>query len=375
MHPRAFATAPLALLLLLAPGLCAAETMQEITSRLLVGYSKYTNPNQAMAEAASAANGTAGACVEPEPNLVETQIYVTKLSSIDQKQGTYKLEGFFRLWWNDARLRYNSSCVNKLVLLDGESKLWVPDFYFPPSVTHKIGAKNDGQEMDIFPNGDVYWSQRLRLTLNCAMHLQQMPWDTQTCGIYMGSYSQPGSEVTYRWQLGRRSSPLALDNLQEQQNAEWLIGEQEQSEVRTPGLNPKVQVTFTLERRPDTFEKLNISCIIFVVLSYLGCWVAPAAVPARVALHIITILVVTGQLASVSATIPSVTYSVWLLDFQYGCMMFNSECSNGLLGLKNVAATLLTETVAANSRFVRSVRHCQFRTRTRRQAEGYSQGQ
>ena len=55
-------------------------------------------------------------------------------------------------------------------------------------------------------------------------------------------------------------------------------------------------------------------------------------------------------------------------------LTINSECSNGLLA-PFVAATLLTETVAANSRFVRSVRHSQFRTRTRRQAEGASQGQ
>ena len=64
-------------------------------------------------------------------------------------------------------------------------------------------------------------------------------------------------------------------------------------------------------------------CIIFVFLSYLGCWISPAAAPARVALGIITVLVVTGQLASVTAKLPPLSYGVWLVDFQFGCLLFN----------------------------------------------------
>lgn len=117
---------------------------------------------------------------------MDAQIYVTKLANIDQKAGTYEIEGFFRMWWNDPRMAYgpddpattadDEECVGKLTLLDGKDRLWVPDFYFPPSVKHLIGAKNDGQQMDIYPSGDIYWSQRLRLTLNCKFDFALMPW-------------------------------------------------------------------------------------------------------------------------------------------------------------------------------------------------------
>ena len=204
-----------------------------------------------------------------------------------------------RLWWNDARLKYdgpeNGGCVKKLVFLDGPAKLWVPlderdvlpssnispavdcsygsrafksargggvglddhpglaqvpDFYFPLSVSQKLGAKHDGQQMDVFPSGDVYWSNRLRMTGNCKMHFQQMPWDEQHCGIIMGSYSQSAAEVNFQWKPGRvppllRPSPpgprqllrlgtpqLAMDKLADETNAQWEIGVQTQSEVR-----------------------------------------------------------------------------------------------------------------------------------------------
>jgi hypothetical protein len=132
---------------------------------------------------------------------------------------------------------------------------------------------------------------------------------------------------------------IALDKLDEMQSAEWLIGEQTQSEVRIEGLNPKVKVEFALTRisgscastpdlcaglasililalqlnsavspltlseaslfivpklRVDADVKLNWISITFVFISYLGTWIAPAAAPARVALGIITILTVSG---------------------------------------------------------------------------------
>ena len=201
-----------------------------------------------------------------------------------------------RLWWNDARLQYagpeDGGCVKKMVFLDGPAKLWVPldeggailehldyhrlssirilscanqlgvgrndstapvqvpDFYFPLSGKQSVGAKYDGQQMDVYPNGDVYWSNRLRMTGNCKMNFQQMPWDEQRCGIIMGSYSQSAAEVNFQWKPGRvppllRPSPpgprqllrlgtpqLAMDKLADETNAQWEIGVQTQSEVR-----------------------------------------------------------------------------------------------------------------------------------------------
>ena len=98
----------LLLLLAVAPWAARAETMQEITNRLLVGYNRDTNPTLAAAFASLGGPLGPDECPTEEPasNLVETQIYVTNLANIDQKAGTYELEGFLRHWWCAAdRLR------------------------------------------------------------------------------------------------------------------------------------------------------------------------------------------------------------------------------------------------------------------------------
>ena len=124
-----------------SPPAGAGETVQQLTDRLLSGYSQRTSPNVAMAERLAATTGAQ--CSPPEPNMVTAQIYVTKFGNIDQKVGSFDVEGYFRLWWNDPRLAFDagSSCIDSIKLLDGPDQIWVPDFYFPPSKTHVIGAR------------------------------------------------------------------------------------------------------------------------------------------------------------------------------------------------------------------------------------------
>jgi hypothetical protein len=170
----------------------------------------------------------------------------------------------------------------------------------------------------ITPDGQVYWSQRLRLTVNCKMSFHQLPWDEQRCEVIMGSYSQGADEVNFQW----REGALAMDKLSDQTNSEWIIGEQTQSEVRIPGLTPKVRVEFSLTRIPDKYEDAIHEMMIFVFISYLGSWIQKTAAPARVALSIITVLVATSKTASVASSLPPVAYKVWLVDFEFGCVCF-----------------------------------------------------
>ena len=71
--------------------------MDEIVNHLLVGYSPRSNPTQAMAF--KGLDRDQCPAEAPAANVVEIQIYVTKLGNIDQKAGTYNLEGYLRLWW------------------------------------------------------------------------------------------------------------------------------------------------------------------------------------------------------------------------------------------------------------------------------------
>ena len=68
--------------------------------------------------------------------------------------------------------------------------------------------------------------------------------------------------------------------------------------------------------------QIALACLI-VLLSYLGSWINPAGAPGRIALGIISILIVANNYQSVRASLPSVAYSVFLMDFLMGALVFN----------------------------------------------------
>ena len=68
--------------------------------------------------------------------------------------------------------------------------------------------------------------------------------------------------------------------------------------------------------------QIALACLI-VLLSYLGSWINPAGAPGRIALGIISVLIVANNYQSVQASLPSVAYSVFLMDFLMGALVFN----------------------------------------------------
>ena len=108
--------------------------------------------------------------------------------------------------WNDSRLRFNGTedggCEDKLhytVDAGQPPKLWVPDVYFENARQNHLGLPNDGTLLESYPDGGVFMSQRLRLTVNCAMNLGRLPWDRQICGVNVGVFSETAKQVQLAW--------------------------------------------------------------------------------------------------------------------------------------------------------------------------------
>jgi len=79
-------------------------------------------------------------------------------------------------------------------------------------------------------------------------------------------------------------------------------------------------------RNPSNYVKVIWKSVIFVFLSYLGCWIDAESAPARVTLAVLMILIVMTKMESVESSMPNICYHVWLTDFQLGCLMFNVAC-------------------------------------------------
>ena len=80
-----------------------------------------------------------------EADEVTVQMDVENVISLDQKAGSYTLEGYLRISWEDWRLTYNhTTCgLDEIVLTNHEPEthrsFWAPDVYFEHSVDTKLG--------------------------------------------------------------------------------------------------------------------------------------------------------------------------------------------------------------------------------------------
>ena len=315
--------------MLLSTAAQAPETMQEVEDRLLENYSRNCNPTLAASQRAGKLLGVCGD--HPKATEIEVQIYVHRLSHIDQKEGTFEIEGYFRMWWNDSRLRFNGTkdggCEDKLhytVDAGQPPKLWVPDVYFENSRQNHLGLPNDGTLLESYPDGGVFMSQRLRLTVNCAMNLGRLPWDRQICGVNVGVFSETAKQVQLAWTS--KNFEGALANLDKQSLSEWYIlnaSSQVSSRERAGANYSLLKADFILERHSASLEKIIWKSVMFVMISWLGFWIDAHAAPARVTLAILMVLIVVTKMESVAGGLPDVGYHIWLLDFQLGCLIFN----------------------------------------------------
>ena len=94
--------------------------------------------------------------------------------------------------------REQGGCFDKLVFRDAD-ELWTPDIYYEKSIENKLGQESDGDLVEVYPSGRVWWSQRARLTMSCKMFFNRMPYDRQCCNFLMGMWSQTAEEVEIHW--------------------------------------------------------------------------------------------------------------------------------------------------------------------------------
>ena len=161
---------------------------------------------------------------------------------------------------------------------------------------------------------DGHLTVSLRLA-RLACHLQ-----------YGGTYTEGVSEVLLDFHPRREpitilDGPSALPG-----ELEWKpLIEPNRSKTRAwvSGSYPALDMAFVLERVPKYYEtNVVTSAVILVSIAYSAFYVSRAAVPARVALSIITVLATFGLLNSVNESLPRGPHVVWLVTFLRVSMLF-----------------------------------------------------
>ena len=74
----------------------------------------------------------------------------------------------------------------------------------------KMGfSDGKGEMFTVSSGGEILWSRQASFRIACKMNLEKLPFDTQSCGLLAGLYSQRAEQVQLRWRDPAKYEALA----------------------------------------------------------------------------------------------------------------------------------------------------------------------
>ncbi|XP_048585336.1 gamma-aminobutyric acid receptor subunit beta-like [Nematostella vectensis] len=234
---------------------------------------------------------------------------VVAFGELKEASMEYSMDIFFRQWWYDPRFAHNFSKPFTMAA-DATKIFWTPDTYFvnvKNSKYHHVTREN--MRVMIDPDGRIYFSTRITLTLQCDMDFRLFPMDTQHCPVVIESYAYTVADVDFSWKIKEKTQGIEIVS---QEMAQFdLLGvvtsSKDTGDSKTTFASLKA--VFSFKRRIEFFIFSAFTpAIILVILSWCCFWISSQAVPARVSLGITTILTTILLSSSVNSNMPRVSY-------------------------------------------------------------------
>jgi len=125
---------------------------------------------------------------------IRVQFSDINVINVDEVKGQMTFQAYFRQEWVDSRLAYNDTAVNYIPVIECK-KMFVPDSYFLNGVETPVYGK-PARLMKIYPNGRVFYSQRLTQTVTCPS-IFNTEQNEFSCLTLLGSYGYFSDEIQY----------------------------------------------------------------------------------------------------------------------------------------------------------------------------------
>ncbi|XP_077989370.1 glycine receptor subunit alpha-2-like [Glandiceps talaboti] len=257
-----------------------------------------------------------------QPVLDTIQIYVASFDDIAEADMSYSFSIYLRQTWDDPRLTYDPSreLIPSSYLVD---KIWLPDLMFGnerKAIFHDVTANN--KVIHITPNGTVWYSARLSLTLHCDMDFHKFPMDEQNCGLEVESFQYTVKDLLFQW-IGDEPAEFNKGHLKlPQYNLKNYDVKNCTKELST-GWYTCIGITFTLHRELGYYLlQTYIPSVLLIILSWVSFWIDIKASPARTALGITSVLTMITTLNGVREDLPHVSY-IKAIDVWFAmCLIF-----------------------------------------------------
>ncbi|XP_037081446.1 glutamate-gated chloride channel subunit beta-like isoform X2 [Pollicipes pollicipes] len=262
--------------------------------------------------------------------IVKISIQFMRLLKVDEIQGEIQFSCFYRVWWNDTRLRKFKSPLPMVVLTEHVRKLlWRPDI-----VTGNVRAVQQSGILKptifyaLYPSSyTLFYASYIALRVGCPFVYTSYPMDVQVCKIHVGTMGLTIAELDLQWhEIGYSMSRrfLKFHDLFRLKVCESM---DEPVRYSAFGQHPQKTLLIVLKRNyKSALIQVYLPSMFFILIAWLSVLVPPTMLRTRLLLNSTNLLTIISMFLSISKTeaarVPKVSYITALNLWMFVCVTF-----------------------------------------------------
>ena len=248
-------------------------------------------------------------------------LHILNISSIDEVNEQFSVDGYLLLRWKDPRLAFTPDPQHPGRLYH-PGEIWTPRL----EIINAAGARQVYDAIALVrPDGSVNYAERFRVLLSARFRLHRFPFDSQLLPIIIHPFLGSGRFITlslndhHLWTASEFNAYSSL--------AQWQLQVVEPEVHAAKGYDgsPISEVEFQIGvKRKSSFYiwKVFVPLLLMVMLSWAVFWVEARDLSTQVTVAVTTILTVIAFAFAISATMPRVPYLTYIDAFFLQCYVF-----------------------------------------------------
>ena len=233
---------------------------------------------------------------------VHVAIFILDVDEVNNVSQTFDANVYFELHWQDPRLANEGPNENSRPLND----VWHPRIKF---VNQQKLWPTFPEIVEIFPDGEVVYKQRVWGTFSQPLELKDFPFDQQTFMIQLASVGYRPQEIelvndsTSKTGIASRFSLTDWDILDWNLTFDSFIPSLDEQEIAGAKFSIKAQ------RRYGFFIiKVILPLFLIVMMSWVVFWIDPKESGTQINVAITTMLTLIAYRFAVGTDLPKVSY-------------------------------------------------------------------
>ena len=236
------------------------------------------------------------------PVKVELSVFVIDIDGIDTVEQNFEANLFFEARWHDQALVHDGS--NPIIRPLAE--VWRPNIQV---VNQQKVWESFPEMVEISPEGQVTYRQRLWGDFSQKLSLRDFPFDRQTFNIQFVVEGYAHGQVELISDNGRKTGMAANLSESDWQILNWQA--EPKSYEPIPGTETNLRFVFTFDaQRKQSFYlfKVITPLILIVMMSWVAFWIDPAESGTDISVAVTSMLTLIAYRFAIGTFLPVISY-------------------------------------------------------------------